>query len=80
MDGLSSFVRREEFVVKADNLWFAAIHFFHFVAILGWGSPFCSSVVMLMRALLFLALIPFQVVFQSIYFRVFVLRSVFGFL
>ncbi len=60
-------------------LWFADIHFFHCVAILGWGTPFCSSVVMLMRAPLFLALIPLEVVFQSICFRVFVLRSVLAF-
>ncbi len=77
MDGISYFVRREEFLWwRLMMFWFAAIHFFHYVAIIGWGTPFCSVVVMLMKALLFLALIPFQVVFQSIYFRVFVLRSV----
>ncbi len=60
-------------------LWFVAIHFFHCVAILGWGTPFCSVVVMLMRLFLAYFLIPFQVVFQSIYFKVYVLRSVLGF-
>ncbi len=60
-------------------LWFTVVRFFRCVAILGWGTPFCSVEVMLMKAPLFLALIPFQVVFQSIYFRVFALRSILAF-